>query len=83
MLIRKSPVLRNDPPQLGRIDSAWKSDRNDDFTAFSAVFQSYQDDRRVIMKRCVQWNPVHDCKDIRLRQGSNLGPLDQIINVIQ
>ena len=52
---RNDPPLkrvRNDPPQLGRIDSPWKSGRNDDFTAFSAVFQSYQDDRRVIMKRC-------------------------------
>ena len=73
---RNDPPLklgRNDSPQLGRIDSPWKSGRNDDFTAFSAVFQSYQDDRRVIMKLCVQWKPVHDCKDIRLRQGSNLG----------
>ena len=25
-----------------------------DFTSFSAVFQSYQDDERLIMKGCVQ-----------------------------
>ena len=29
-----------------------------DFTSFSTVFQSYQNDRRMIMKGCVQWNPV-------------------------
>ena len=28
-----------------------------DFTSFSTVFQSYQDNGRVIMKNCVQWNP--------------------------
>ena len=26
-----------------------------DFTSFSTVFQSYQDDERLIMKDCVQW----------------------------
>ena len=26
-----------------------------DFTSFSTVFQSYQDDGMVIMKGCVQW----------------------------
>ena len=26
---------------------------------FSTVFQLYQDDGRVIMKGCVQWNPVY------------------------
>ena len=29
-----------------------------DFTSFSTVFQSYQDDGRMIMKGCVQWKPV-------------------------
>ena len=29
-----------------------------DFTSFSTVFQSYQDDGRLIMKGCVQWNSV-------------------------
>ena len=33
-----------------------------DVTSFPAVFQSYQDDRRVIMKGCVQWNPVYKMK---------------------
>ena len=28
-----------------------------DFTSFSAVFQSYHDDGRMIMKGCVQWTP--------------------------
>ena len=30
-----------------------------DFTSFSTVFQSYQDDVRMIMKGCVQWNFVY------------------------
>ena len=30
-----------------------------DFTSFSTVFQSYQDDGRLIMKGCVQWNSVY------------------------
>ena len=33
---------------------------NCDFTSFPTVFQSYQDDGRVIVKGCVQWNPVSD-----------------------
>ena len=28
-----------------------------DFTSFSTVFQSYQDDERLVTKGCVQWNP--------------------------
>ena len=27
-----------------------------DFTSFITVFQSYQDDVRIVMKGCVQWN---------------------------
>ena len=30
-----------------------------DFTSYSTVFQSYQDDGRMIMKGCKQWNPVY------------------------
>ena len=30
-----------------------------DFTSFSTVFQSYQDDGQMIMKGCVQWDPVY------------------------
>ena len=30
-----------------------------DFTSFSTVFQSYQDDGRLIMKGCVQWNSIY------------------------
>ena len=33
---------------------------NCDFTSFSAVFPLYQDDVRMIMKGCAQWNPVYD-----------------------
>ena len=30
-----------------------------DFLSFSTVFQSYQDDERLIMKGCVQWSSVY------------------------
>ena len=30
-----------------------------DFKSFSTVFQSYQDDGRMIMEGCVQRNPVY------------------------
>ena len=30
-----------------------------EFTSFSTVFRSYQDDERLIMKGCVQWSPVY------------------------
>ena len=30
-----------------------------DFTSFSTVFETYQDDGRMIMKGCVQRNPVY------------------------
>ena len=29
-----------------------------DFTSFSTVFQSHHNDGWVIMKYCVQWNPI-------------------------
>ena len=32
---------------------------NGDVTFFSTIFMSYQDDGRVIMKGCIQWNPVY------------------------
>ena len=30
-----------------------------DFTSFPTVFQSYHDDESLIMKGCVQWNPLY------------------------
>ena len=33
------------------------------FTSFSNVFQTYQDDERLIMNGCVQWNSVCDWED--------------------
>ena len=46
-----------------------------DFSSFSTVFQSYQDDGRMIMKGSVQWNPFTIEKI--LARGSNSRPLDQ------
>ena len=34
-----------------------------DFTSFSTVFQSYQDNERLIMKGCVQWSSVYGRED--------------------
>ena len=47
------------------------------FTSFSTVFQSYQDDGQ-IMKGCVQWNPVYVEKilpraGIKLRTARSVG----------
>ena len=33
-----------------------------DLTSFSTVFQSYQEKGRVVMKCCVQWNPVRGAR---------------------
>ena len=38
------------------VDDGWMTY---DFMSFSTAFQSYQDDERMIMKGCVQWNPVY------------------------
>ena len=38
-----------------------------DFTSFSTVFQSYQDDGQMIKKGCVQWNLVYGREDFALR----------------
>ena len=35
-----------------------------DFTYFSTVFQSYQDDKRLKMNGCVQWKSVNGWKYI-------------------
>ena len=34
------------------------------FTSFLTVFQSYQDDVRMIMKGCVKWNPIYSKKTV-------------------
>ena len=41
--------------------------RTCDFTSFSTVFQSYQDDERLTLKGCVQWNSVYGVEDFALR----------------
>ena len=53
---------------------------NFEFYVLLTIFQSYQDDRMVIMKGCVPRNPVYGRKDFRLQQLSDSGPLDQQIN---
>ena len=47
-----------------------------DFTSFSTVFQSYQDDERLIMKGCVQWLQWFKVEKILPRAGIKLGLLD-------
>ena len=49
-----------------------------DFTSFSTVFLSYQDDERLIMKDCVQWSSVYGSEDFasggdRIRSARSLG----------
>ena len=44
--------------------------------SFSTVFQSYQDDGRLIMKDCEQWNFVYTSEDFAL-SGNELDLLDQ------
>ena len=44
------------PTMLQLIKDGWMTC---DFTSFSTVFQLYQDDRRLIMKSCVQWNSIY------------------------
>ena len=39
------------------------------FTPFSIVFQSYQNDERLIMKGCVQWNMLEFKRVILWKQG--------------
>ena len=46
------------------------------FTFFSTVFQSYQDDGRLIMKGCVQWN-LFTVEKIWPGAGIELSPLVQ------
>ena len=50
-----------------------------DFTSLSTLFQSYQNDGRVIMKSCVQWNPVYEVKG-RLRRGLVPGLLEDSVS---
>ena len=47
-----------------------------DFTPYSTVFQSYQDNGRLIMKGCVNGTPLR-LRRIRLEQSSNLRPVGQ------
>ena len=44
----------------GRMDRWMDNWMTCDFTSLSTVFQSYQDDERLIMKGCVQWNSIYN-----------------------
>ena len=46
------------------------------FYVLSTVFQSYQDDGRLIMKGCAQWN-TFTVEKTSPRAGIKVGPLDQ------
>ena len=48
-----------------------------DFTSILTVFQSYQDNVKVIMKGRVQWNLLYGWKDFCVKQGLTLVLLDQ------
>ena len=43
------------------------------FTSFSTVFQSYQDDGRMKMKGCVQWNPIYGYEDFASSEARTRG----------
>ena len=45
--------------------------------SFLTVFQSYQDDEKVIMEGCVQWISVYGWEEICYERSSIPGPLDQ------
>ena len=47
-----------------------------DFTSFLTVFESYQDDGRLVIKGCVQWSSS-TVEKISPRAGIQLGPLDR------
>ena len=49
-----------------------------DFMSFSTVFQSYQDNGRLIMNGCVQWNSIYGCEDLP-QAGIKLGRLYQLL----
>ena len=55
-----------------------------DFISFSTVFQSYQDDERLIMKGCVQLNPADGPCNVEKKNipFSNLTCPDQCLQTV-
>ena len=49
-----------------------------DFTSFSTVFMSYQEDERLITKGCVQWSSVYALEDAL--QGQRLLQWEKILS---
>ena len=43
------------------------------FTSFSTVFQSYQDNEKLIMKSCVQWNRIYGREDFAWSRAQSWG----------
>ena len=70
----KMRVLQLQPETRNTANDGWMDDQR--FTSFSIVFQSYQDDGRMIMKGCVLWNPVYGIEDFAL-SGASTRSLDQ------
>ena len=58
-LMEKIPKKYVMVPQLNSLgkENGWMAC---DFTSFSTVFQSYQDDGQMIMKGYVQWSPFYN-----------------------
>ena len=47
------------PPLEGHQRKGEKGLMTRDFTSVSAIFPSYQENKRLILIGCVQWNPVY------------------------
>ena len=59
-------------------DAAFRLIKMNGFTSLWAVFQSCQDDGRVIMKGCVQWNSVSPSMEIE--QGATKSAGQAVLN---
>ena len=68
--VRTWKLQNCEQPCWGGSMTGWMDDLR--LYVLSRVFKSYQDDGQMIMKDCVQWNPVYCWKDL-----ANSRPLDQ------
>ena len=70
---RKQNTEMNAKTQTLQEDDGWMEYG---FTSFLTVFQSYQDDGKLIIKGCMQWNSIYG-REHFASSGIELGPLDQ------